>query len=189
MKLANQKGFTLIEVVIVIGIFSLLMIALLDLFDWHNKIFLLERADTEATGSARTAMNNMTENISQASSVVTSHTFGSTTYTTGTNTLVLQIPSYNSSGNIITGTYDYVAYYKSGNALYQILEAGSGSARKANTKQLATNAATLTFTTDYPLDVAQATNVIIDLQTQATIRGNNTSTAHVTNTIFLRNHL
>ncbi|HEX3099983.1 MAG TPA: prepilin-type N-terminal cleavage/methylation domain-containing protein [Patescibacteria group bacterium] len=181
-----EQGFTLIEVVIVTGIFSVLMLAMLNLFDWHNKVYFLEQADTQATGSARTTMNNMDKYIAQASSVESSRTVSGTTYTTDSDTLVLKLPAFDSSDNLLTNIYDYVVYYKTGNSLYQLIDLGSGSGRNGGTKLMSAYAQTLTFTYDAG-DVTQATRVTVDLQAQATSRGASTTTAHVTDTIFLRN--
>lgn len=183
----KEQGFTLIEIIIVIAIFSALMLALLNLFDWHNKVYLLERADTQATGSARITMNNMTKYIAQASQVLASRTINGTTYTTGSNTVVLQLPSFDASGNLIASTNDYVVYNLSGTTLSQITELGSASsARYAGTKVMSQDVGTLSITYD-TVDVTAATKVTINLRTQAVSRGSNMVDTQVTNTIFLRN--
>ncbi len=182
----KEKGFTLIEVVIVTSIFTVLALALLNVFDWHNKLFNLERADTEAVGSARITMNNMATYIAQASNIEANRTIGGTTYTTDADTVVLQLPAFDSSGNLLASIYDYVVYNKSGTTLSQITEIGSGSSRNAGTKVMTAYAQSLSFTYD-SVDLTQVTQVIVDLQTQATVRGCSVTTAHVANTIFLRN--
>ncbi len=183
-----EQGFTLIEVVIVIAIFTILIVALLNLFEWHNKLFYLGQADIQATGSARATMNSMSLYIPQASSVLASHAISGTTYTTDGDTLVLQLPSYDSSGNLINNTNDYVVYYLNSGALYQLISLGSGSGdRKAGTKQLSEDVANFALTYDQG-DVTQATKVIVNLTTQATVRGGQEETTiQVNETFFLRN--
>jgi prepilin-type N-terminal cleavage/methylation domain-containing protein len=186
----KQKGFTIIELVIVLGVSSILLLGLMNLFDWHHKVYVLEQADVRAQTSARNALLNMAKYIAQATEIEASRTVGGTLYTSGGSALVLEVPSQsgggNSDPNIIPNNYDYITYYVSGGGLYQVIEPGGGSVRKAGTKQLAEGVDTfsLSYNNGTP---ALASSVVIDLQTRITTRGSSSVTAHVTDTIFLRN--
>jgi prepilin-type N-terminal cleavage/methylation domain-containing protein len=184
--MTNQRGFTLIEVVIVIAIFAFLMVSLMGLMMWHNKVFMMERAEIAATGSARNVMNNVTKYTAQAYQVAASTVVSGTTYTTDADTVVLQLPTYNASGAIVNATYDYVIFNLSGTNLYQIISIGAGSNRKAGTKLLSDSIYTVSFTYDNPT-VTSATKVTIDLTTRSLIRGDQYASANFDNTIFLRN--
>ncbi|QQS22732.1 type II secretion system protein [bacterium] len=70
---SQQQGFTIMEVVIVIALFAIILVALLSLFDWHQKIFILEQADVRATSSVRSTMNNMSKYVAQASNIENFH--------------------------------------------------------------------------------------------------------------------
>lgn len=189
-RVMNQKtfeqGFTLLEVVIVTAIFAILMIGLLNLYDWHNRVYSIHRADTQATGSARVAMNNISHYTAQASQVLTSRTISGTTYTTDSDTVVLRLPAYDGSGNLLTNTYDHIVYNLIGTELSQIVELGSGSSRRPGNKLLSGDVQTLSITYNNG-DVTLANKVTVDLQTRAVSRGTSVITAHVTDTIFLRN--
>jgi hypothetical protein len=181
----KEQGLTLIEVVISIGIGIVLMITLLNLFDWHQKIYTQQVATVRATGAARTILYNMSQDVAQANSVEASHVFGSTTYTSGTNTVVLKLPAVNSSGSVISAVYDYVAYYLSNGKVYQVNDPGTGSIRLRNAKLMGENVQTfaLTYNTATP---ATASIVSIDLQTYIATRLSHV-TVHVADTIYLRN--
>jgi prepilin-type N-terminal cleavage/methylation domain-containing protein len=183
MKQSN--GFTIIEVIIVLGVSTILMLGLFTLFDWHQKVYVQEEATVRTVGDARSTLNSMGRYIAQGSSILVSHDFNGTVYTTGGNVLVLEVPSVNSSDEIIPATYDYVAYYLDSGNIHQVIDAGSGSTRLSGTKKLASNVLSfsLTYNNGTP---SQASNVTIDLQTQITTRNGNVTT-HVTDTIFLRN--
>lgn len=186
MKYDYQKGFTLTEVVILIGLFSIVLIGLLNIFDWQSKVYNLEHAEVMATGSARTAMNNMTIMLAQGTTLVNNRTISGTNYTSGGSSVIVQMPSYDSSGQVIQSTYDYVVYYTSGSNLYQLTELGTGSARDAGTKLLTDRLNSLAFTYNSG-DFSQVSEVGINLTTRANYRGNNSVTTNLIETVFLRN--
>jgi len=181
-----EQGFTLIEIVIVTFLFSLLLLGLFSVFDWHQKVFLLEQAEVRATGSVRSAMNEMSRYIAQGNRIESSRTIGGQTYNTSASGVVLQIPAINSSGDVITTAYDYVVYYTSGTDLYQIIEPGSGSSRKASNRQLSSVLQSLSLTYNNA-DPTLASSITVDITAQAQSRGSSYVTAHVIDTIFLRN--
>lgn len=182
----QQNGFTIIEVSIVIALFTILLLGLLSIFDWQNKIYNFEQAEVQATGSARTAMNSLTFTLAQGIRLESSRTINGTNYTTGGGSVVVQLPAYSSSGDLIPSVYDYVAYYSTGTNLYQITEAGSGSARPAGTKILSDklNSFSLTYNNG---DVTAASEVSVVVTTQAAYRGNQSVSSTLQETIFLRN--
>ncbi|MDQ3018889.1 MAG: prepilin-type N-terminal cleavage/methylation domain-containing protein [bacterium] len=183
---AKQQGFTLIEVVIVTFLFSILLLGLMSLYDWHQKVYMLEQAEVQATGSVRSAMNNMSRYIAQGREIDSSRTINGTTYNTSSSSIIVEIPSLSASGDVVNGGFDYVVYYLSGTNLYQVIETGSGSVRIGGTKQLSSAMESLTFTYNNA-DPTIASQVIIDMQARATARGTSSVTAHVIDTIFLRN--
>ncbi len=183
----KQQGFTIMELVVVIALCSVLLLGLLALFDWHSKVFTLEQADVRATGSVRSVMNNMTKYVAQGITLESSRTISGTTYTTDADTVIVKIPSVDSSGNVIASTYDYVAYNLSNGSVTQVIEAGSGTVRTAGSKLLAENVQSFSLTYDNAT-AALATYVVVDIQTRVTTKGTSAATARSTDTIFLRNH-
>ncbi len=185
-KKNNQKGFTIIEVTVVVALSSVLLLGLFGIFDWQNKIYQLEQADVLATGSARVAMNNITKVIAQGVGIDSSVTIAGTNYTTGGSTVIVKIPSYDSSENLIDDTYDYIIFSSSGTNLNQVVELGDNSARKYNNKLLSDNIQTFTLTYNNA-DPTLASQVTVDITTKAYFRGSQSASAHLTETIFLRN--
>jgi prepilin-type N-terminal cleavage/methylation domain-containing protein len=181
----QAQGFTIIEVIIVLAVSSILMLGLFTLFDWHQKVYIQEEATVRTTGDVRNTLNSMAKYIAQSSNILASRNFSGTTYTTGGSVLVLEVPSVNSSDEIIPATYDYIVFYLDSGTIRQIVEAGSGSRRLSGTKKMAENVLSfsLTYNNGTP---SQASNVSIDLQTSITTR-NGTVNTRVSDTIFLRN--
>lgn len=180
-----QSGFTIIEIVIVIGISIILLVGLLNLFYWHQRIYSQEEASVRTTASVRSALVNISEAAAQAVTIEASHNFSGTDYTTSGSTLVLKLPAINSSDSVIANTYDYFVFYLNGSSVYLIIEPGAGSIRGAVSKKLADNVQSfaLTYNNGTP---SAASTVTIDMQAVITTRNNNVTT-QVSDTIFLRN--
>lgn len=182
----KQRGFTLPEVVIVIFLFAILLLALMNIFEWQQKVYNFEQADILATGSARVAMNNMTMMIAQGINVVETRNVGGVDYTTGASTVIVKIPSYDSSGNILANTYDYVIYHLSSGKLNQIIDASATSKRKSATKLLSDKVDSFSLSYNNT-DKTLASKVTVNLITRAFYRGGHSVSATVGETIFLRN--
>jgi type II secretory pathway component PulJ len=181
----TQNGFTIIEVVIVIGLSTILLIGLMQLYEWHQRSFLFEEAKVLTTTDVRKTMQSMSEYIAQASSIQASRAFGTTTYTTGSQVIVLQVPSINASDTVIANTYDYIAFHLTNGEVYQIIEPASGSTRQVVNRRLADNVQTFTLTYDNATP-ASASAVTIDIVATISTRAGEASTS-LSDTIFLRN--
>ncbi len=182
-----NRGFTLIETFIVIALSTIAMVALTNLFLIFNSVYGYQQAFMAAAGSAGGAMNAFEAAVLPADQVLASHTFGGTTYSSSANTLVLSLPAVDSSGNIIAGTEDYVAFYSSSTNLYRLTAAGAGSSRISGQKQLSTTLSSITFTYDNA-DFTKVTNVTADITTQSQFK-QQTVQGHLNEQLYLRNKL
>ncbi|MFA6519319.1 MAG: type II secretion system protein [Candidatus Paceibacterota bacterium] len=180
-----KRGFTLIETVVVIAISVIALAALVNLFLIFNTTYGNQQAFMAAAGSAGGTMNALEAAIMPADHVLTSHNFSGTTYSSNASTLVLSLPAVNSSGNIITGTEDYIVFYASSANLYRLIQAGAGSSRVSGLKQLSTTLSALSFTYD-DADFTKVTNVTVDIVTQAQFK-QETVQGHLNEQIYLRN--
>ena len=177
----RNRAFTLVEVVITLGIAVTMLIVLLQFFISTNKQFAFQKTFVEVAQGADDVALAVAELALPAGQVLASRTFGTTTYQSGAQTLVLEIPSIDSSGAVISGTYDYAVFYVAAGKLYRITAVGSGSARKPGTRLMSENVTALTFTYDN-VTFANVTSVTVSVTTAA---GGTTHT--VTQDIRLRN--
>lgn len=180
------RGLTLVETVIVSALAAILIVILGLLIYLFGKVSTYDKTAALSSSSASALMHEVETLAGPADAVVASHAFSGTTYTTSSTTLVLEIPSIDSSGSVIANTYDYAAIYATGTTAYRILSPGSGSSRIAGTKQLSTTVNMLSFTYDNA-DATQVTTVTTDIQTRVVVK-QDTLTDRRRETIILRNH-
>lgn len=180
-----MRAFTLVETFIVTGLSVIAMIALANLFFIFNSVYGDQQAFMAAAGSASNAMNALEASVLPSDQVLASHIFSGTAYSSGATTLVLSLPSVDSSGNIIGGTKDYVVFYSSGTNFYRLTAAGAGSTRVSELKQLSTTLNTLSFTYDN-VDFTKVTNITADIMTQAQYK-QQTVQGHLREQLYLRN--
>jgi prepilin-type N-terminal cleavage/methylation domain-containing protein len=180
-----KRGFTLIETVIVIAISVVAFVALANLFIRFNNTYGYQQTFMATAGSASSAMNALEAAILPADQVLASHSVGGTVYSSNATTLVLELPAVNSSGNIIAGVFDYIAFYTSSHTLYRRTQTGAGSTRISGLKQLSTTLNSISFTYDN-IDFTKVTNVTADITTQGQFK-QQTVQGHVNEQIYLRN--
>jgi prepilin-type N-terminal cleavage/methylation domain-containing protein len=182
----EQAGFTLIELLLVIFISVMLLGALFGLFVWHSRVYNYQQAVIAVAGSARQAMSAIGSYTVQAYRVVASHNFAGTTYSSGPETLVLQLPAVDANGNILAGSWDYVVFYRNNNELLQTMDVHASSTRLAVTKTHSATVSGLTFTYDDP-DFSLVHKVAVDLQTQQQVK-EQTVTNQLQENLYIRNY-
>lgn len=176
----------MLEMIIVIFLFAILLIGLLNIFDWQQKVYNLEQADIAATGSARNVLNAMTFSLAQGRSIISSRTVNGTGYTTGGGTVIVEVPAYDSGGNLVADTWDYIIFHVNGTEVIQIIDAAGSSARESGTKLLTDTLESLSLTYNNPTP-SSASQVTVNLTNRAYYRGNQSVSVNLQETIFLRN--
>ena len=166
----HKRGFTTVELMISIAIFVLMSQALIHMYKGFYVVFSVQQARIAVNGSAREVVQDFKQTALQASHIVNSRTFSGTTYTTGAGTAVLELPSIDSSGDVLPGVYDYVVFYATSSRAYKITEGAAGSARGNTIRHLSDTINTLTFTYNNA-DVTQATSTQIEVMTQSITLG------------------
>jgi Tfp pilus assembly protein FimT len=141
-KASHEKGLTLVELLIVIAISALIIIALLSLYIAGQKYFFNQSAKADTIEDSRMPMAWISRDIRDATEVLATSPSG--TYTTGVNVLVLEVPSVDATGQVISGSFDAIVYRQdptNPNRLERTieLETGSASSRQAGTRVLADN--------------------------------------------------
>lgn len=182
-----QRGFTLMETLTVVGIVSLIVIALFNIYEGYGTVFVIQQARVDVNGSAREIADEFKKTVLQASRVVASHDFSGVTHTSGNAVAVFEVPSVNSTGDIIAGTYDYVAFYATSADAYKVTDGASGSVRASSTKHLSKTLSALAFTYNNST-ITLATSTTIEIQTQTTAK-DQTISAHIYETARLRNNI
>ena len=184
----NNRGITLIETMIGLAISALLVVILS-----YCLIIVLRLNEAQKTVSALTSSTDrgiyrISSSIQQSSQILSSAVIFGTTHTTSSSALVLKIPTVNSSGQIISGSYDTVVYRRNPSdlsELQEITDAEAGSARFDGTHLIARFVTNLLFRYNNS-DYSSASTATVFLKTGTTVRGVLKESANQT-TVRLRN--
>src|SRR5690349_2444066 len=95
----DNRGFTLIELVVVTGVFIILAFALFNLYLAYGSLYNFQNAQLTTQTEGRSVMTDFSLYTVQAHQVLSSATISTTTYYSGTTTLVLELPSITSGGS------------------------------------------------------------------------------------------
>jgi len=164
----SSGGFTIVELIVVVGLTAVISLFLAYLVGYQYQIYNTQAAQLSVTSDARGMADDIDSYVRQAHRVLSSYL----TYTTGSQTLVLQVPSIDSSGQIISGTYDTVVFYLSGTDFYRQVFPDASSSRPAVTKKLASGIDTANFSLAYnSADVTGATQVTSNIALVQTVGG------------------
>ncbi len=182
----QTKGVTLIESVVVIAILVIATLIVSATFVSLYNIAQINLAAFEVKSQAGVALQRMTENIEEASLVLSSFTIHSHLYTTSENTLVLKLPSVSSEGEIIPGNFDYAAIFVSAPSnLIMDTEPSASSARPDGEIILSNLAENLNFRYNSSTST-DITTVEIFLKTAKSSQ-NSTKTSTLSTTAHLEN--
>jgi len=182
---SNKSGFSFIEAIFASAILAFVLVAFVVVYINFFKFYNRQQAEMKIGDSARNIAKEVQSAALQSNQISSSHNFSGPVYSTDQDTLVLEMPSIDGSGNIISGKYDYVVFYKTGENFYKLTEADAASSRPSGFKQLSESVATLIFTYNNS-DLAQANKIDTDIQMQSLSGGQNIS-YHLYQEIYLRN--
>ena len=82
---------------------------------------------------------------------------------------MLALPAVDDSGEMLSGTADYVAFYASSTEFYRLVEAAAGSMRVSGLTKLSSNLHSASFTYD-DVDFAQVRKVTVELVTRGAFK-------------------
>ncbi len=179
-------AFTLIETIVVIALSVSIMITFGLLIYNFNTAVTYGQASVQSSDSANTILRGIELLTLPADAVLQTHEFLDGTATSSSTTLVLEIPSIDSSGNVIVNAYDYAKFYVIGTNAYLHLEANVLSSRISGTKQLGSDVNALTFIYNNS-NFSQVNTVTVDAQTQVTVKQTIISD-HLREQVRLRNY-
>jgi Tfp pilus assembly protein PilW len=141
----RASGFSLFEALVALLILSIIFVAILSLYSEGQKQFINENAQADVLEESRFPMAWIARDVKMATAVAASYS----SYTTSTDTLVLQVPSIDSGGLIIDlATHsDYIVYHISNDRLERVVYGKTGVSSRANgSRTMAYKVAALTFT-------------------------------------------
>lgn len=180
-----SRGFTLLEVLITTAIFAVLMVAVTQLYVVYGRVIDLQKSSIGVALGGNSIMQATREAGLQAAHIVASHTFSGISYSSGTTTVLFELPSIDASGAVIPSTYDYVGIYASGTSAYRIIDAAAGSARVSGTKILTNTLDALALTYD-SASFPAVTSVTVNATTSVLVHEVATQ-VHLREHIYLRN--
>ena len=180
-----SKGMTLIELLIGLAIFFILILFLANFFVSYYDSFNNLQASNLVSESTGIFINSISNVIRQASSVVSSRVVSGNTYTSDNTTIVLQVPSINSSSEVISGTYDYMVFYLDADNIYWIVDADASSFRKSGSQIIGDNISYLSFTYNDAI-ITSSNKVDIVVTAQKEVKGK-TFQSSLTQQVYLRN--
>ena len=85
----GNKGVTLIETLVAVGLFIFIAMALFVVYEVYGKIYNLGAAHFSAVGGSRSALTQLSNFTSQANRILQSSAINGVNYVSGTTTLVL----------------------------------------------------------------------------------------------------
>lgn len=184
----RPDGMTLVEAVVVIGAMTLMLLIVNQIFIINYQIVARQTGRLDSDGGAVLATRLISSLTRSASSVVPSATINGTSYSSGPSTLVLEIPSVDASGNLISGSSDYVAISRDPADQAHIITdtaPAAGSVRVSGKKLVTAYNTQLVFRYN-DSDIASTTRVSAYLENQSVTRGI-ASTNRGWTSLFLRN--
>jgi type II secretory pathway component PulJ len=172
MKIVHShKGVSLAELLAALSIAIVLAASILSLYIFAQRVFVHGETFYEVHGDVRMALEWMSRDIRWATRPINSRS----SYATNTDELILEVPSVDSSGDVIDieTTFDYIIYHLDGADppnLQRTVDADTASSRSDETRTVANNVDSLNFSSGGSLlgsigDVTPLTEIVIDIST------------------------
>lgn len=102
----DEKGLTLVEAITTLAIAVVVSTLLVVIMINTGGLFTKQSSKVEQGLSVNDALGKINSSIRQSSGVLPTYS----TYTSGAQLLVLKIPSIDSSGNVVTNTFDHFIF-------------------------------------------------------------------------------
>ena len=137
---SQQKGITLVEVLVTVTIASSMILAMLSIYVAGQRYFMNGSARSDVLRDNRQVLNFVSRDVKEAIQVMPTWDV----YTTSTDCLILQVSSIDSNGLIIDidSQFDYIVYRLNSeypNRLERIIDANDGvSNREDSSRTIAT---------------------------------------------------
>lgn len=143
--LQNKKGLTVIELLISMAIFAIVGIIIINILIIQNTSFKEQQIRNKLVSDSMLVFSPVRRYSLHSDAVLESYTFETVEYTTDDDTLALQLPTLNVSGDVVNNEYDYVVFDFSGDSLHVIVDPNAQSSRSALNTLLLNNVADVIF--------------------------------------------
>lgn len=183
-----RKGFTTIELLITVAIIATVAVVTADIFASHYLLFGSLSTTLETGRSGFLAIDNIRTATLGARRVLASAAIGGTPHTSGTGTLILELPAVDSVGNLLPALYDTIVLYRDpadSTKLWMESAVAAGSARQTTKRLLSDFVQDLLFLYNNNT-VSSATQVDVSLIVSRATRATTPETP-LSLTIDLRN--
>lgn len=141
----RQKGLTLVEILISSSIAVFVGSILLIIMVNSSGLYYKESAKINIGLNTNDVLSKVRKSIKESSAVVALYNSDSETYTSGVTQIVLKLPSLDSSGNIILGSFDHFVFFRDQNKFRFKTFPDMTSSRKAQDQILSNIADNLVF--------------------------------------------
>jgi prepilin-type N-terminal cleavage/methylation domain-containing protein len=144
----NNRGFSLMEVLIVTLIASVVGVLLVSFVFQSNGLFYQQSSKVSQGIATNDVIDEVRETALNSSAIASSYPVVSPQYTSGTSTLILELPSVDNAGNMIGNTHDYVVFTKDSQSpkiFRKLVFPNAQSARKSENMVLSTRLSLLNF--------------------------------------------
>jgi hypothetical protein len=172
----NKKGFTMVEIMVAAMLTVITITATWTLYTTHHQFYNIASIFTELRGYTKNFKTQVSKDIEEARSVVSSQSLLGTTYTTGSGELVLKCYATTATG-FDTSKYDYIAYRTSGGKIWRVVDADSASLRGDSQREFISHVYSLSFNyydhneTELTSDYANTTRIRMSLDVRKTWAG------------------
>ncbi|HBG81740.1 TPA: hypothetical protein DDW69_02750 [candidate division CPR2 bacterium] len=189
----NNKGYTFIEMLIVISLIGVVMTVVSSLYISNINVFkdTLEKSSIQIKN--KSTVKRIKDDVLQGIKIEEIWVDGGTTYTSSTNQIIINVPSVSADDNwIYSGPdlrIDHIVYWTDGNGdLWRRVDAtySNPTKRQSETAHVVARGATLTFTYNEAPSTGNTKKVDIELQIQKSANGENYSNTNKTSAL-LRN--
>lgn len=143
-----NKGFTLAETILTVGLSAMIITAMFSVFAIEQRALELRSQRGDDVRQGQTALRRIEKNIRNGEAVLSTATLFGTPYTTGSQTLIIDVPAIDIDGNFISGETDRLAYVLSGTSVLEISVPAASSVRPSGIFTIAKNAQTLNIQTN-----------------------------------------
>lgn len=143
----KKKGFTLIEVLLSSSIAAVVGVLLLGIIINNTGLFYQQSSRVNQGLDSNDALLSIRSSIKESSVVSVGYPELTPTYTTGVSVLVLKLPAFNASNQVIANVFDYAVFVvESGKLKIKVFPSvAPASSRKPQNTILAENVESIIF--------------------------------------------